>query len=236
VDEWDAQGEAIAALVAHYRFSHDRAWLAGVYPSVASAARFLDALRGRTLTEDPETRSLLPANMSAEDLGSAAWHHYWDDLWAIAGDREAAFAASEMGQTADAADLLTGERLAYVTKWDALEHAIKLVLEAGEHGGRDRLKAATPALWPTFPARAESSTLLSDSFLSLLPRGSAAGRRLQPHLGNFRRGCTAGSARPRRLTSGDARTRAGRSSTGRWRTRRPWGPTRVKRSTRALAG
>ena len=43
----------------------------------------------------------------------------------------------------DAADLLTGERFVGVTKWGALEHAIKLVLEAGEHGGRDRLKAAT---------------------------------------------------------------------------------------------
>ena len=51
VDEWDAQGEAIAALVAHYRFGHDRTWLARVYPSLASAARFLDALRGRTLTD-----------------------------------------------------------------------------------------------------------------------------------------------------------------------------------------
>jgi hypothetical protein len=43
----------------------------------------------------------------------------------------------------DAADLLTGERFVGVTKWGALEHAIKLVLEAGERGGRDRLKAAT---------------------------------------------------------------------------------------------
>ena len=35
----------------------------------------------------------------------------------------------------DAADLLTGKRFVGVTKWGALEHAIKLVLEAGEHGG-----------------------------------------------------------------------------------------------------
>ena len=43
----------------------------------------------------------------------------------------------------DAADLFTGERFACVTQWDPLEHAIELVMEAGEHGGRDRLKAAT---------------------------------------------------------------------------------------------
>jgi hypothetical protein len=43
----------------------------------------------------------------------------------------------------DAADLLTGERFVGVTKWGALEHAIKLVLEAGEFGERERIKAAT---------------------------------------------------------------------------------------------
>ena len=43
----------------------------------------------------------------------------------------------------DAANLPTGERFAGVTRWDALEHAIPLVLEAGERGGRQRIKAAT---------------------------------------------------------------------------------------------
>src|SRR5260370_499473 len=104
VDEWDAQGEAIAALVARYRFGHDKAWLARVYPGVALAARFLDALRGGTLSDELETRSLMPANLSAEDLGSATRHHYWDDLWALTGYREAAFAARESGNTPDAVD------------------------------------------------------------------------------------------------------------------------------------
>src|SRR5262249_17533350 len=72
IDEWDAPGEAIAALVSHYRFTRDRAWLVHVYPTVARAAAFLDALRGRT--DD----TLLPPNMSAEDLGSPSWRHYWD--------------------------------------------------------------------------------------------------------------------------------------------------------------
>jgi hypothetical protein len=35
----------------------------------------------------------------------------------------------------DAADLLTGERFVGLTKWGALEHAIELVLEAGERAG-----------------------------------------------------------------------------------------------------
>ena len=172
VDEWDAQGEAIAALVAHYRFGHDRAWLARVYPSVASAARFLDALRGRTLSEDPETRSLLPANMSAEDLGSAAWHHYWDDLWAIAGYREAAFAASETGQTADAIDF---EARADDLQRSMLQSVSMVQARTGAsfvpNGPEDVLSSAmargtTPALWPIRSLRGEleSFKLLSGSF------------------------------------------------------------------------
>jgi len=43
----------------------------------------------------------------------------------------------------DAADLLTGKRFAGLTAWPALQRAIGLVLEAGERGGRDRIKAAT---------------------------------------------------------------------------------------------
>ena len=43
----------------------------------------------------------------------------------------------------DAADLFTGEQFAGVTAWPALEHAIELVMEAVDRGGRDRIKAAT---------------------------------------------------------------------------------------------
>jgi len=172
VDEWDAQGEAIAALVAHYRFGHDRAWLAGVYPSVASAARFQDALRGRTLSEDPETRSLLPANMSAEDLGSAAWHHYWDDLWAIAGYREAAFAANETGQTADAADFLARaddlqrSTLQSVSMVDARTGTLFVPNGPEDVVSSAMARGTTPALWPVRSLRggSESLNLLSTSF------------------------------------------------------------------------
>ena len=53
----------------------------------------------------------------------------------------------------DAADLLTGERFVGVTKWAALEHAIKLVLEAGDHGRRHRLKAAADQIEIVLRAR-----------------------------------------------------------------------------------
>src|SRR5262249_57030468 len=47
-------------------------------------------------------------NLSAEDLGSPRWRHYWDDLWAISGYREAAFAASELGFLDDASAFKIG--------------------------------------------------------------------------------------------------------------------------------
>jgi hypothetical protein len=154
VQEWDAEGEAIQALVAHYRFGRDLAWLTRVYPPIARAARFQDALRGRTLNEDPETRALLPANASAEDLGPAAWHHYWDDLWAVAGYREAAFAAREVGESTDAADFLARADDLQAT----LLHSIALVqARTGKlfipNGPEDVLSSAmargtTPAVWP----------------------------------------------------------------------------------------
>ena len=53
----------------------------------------------------------------------------------------------------DAADLLTGERFVGVTKWAALEHAIELVLEAGDHGRRHRLKAAADQIEIVLRAR-----------------------------------------------------------------------------------
>jgi hypothetical protein len=171
VDEWDAQGEAIAALVAHYRFGHDKAWLARVYPGVALAARFLDALRGSTLSDERETRSLMPANLSAEDLGSATWHHYWDDLWAVTGYREAAFAARESGNTPDAVD--------FEARADDLQAAllrsISLVQARTGVGyvpnGPDDVdtsamaRGTTPALWPVRSLHGpQAQDLLGTSF------------------------------------------------------------------------
>jgi hypothetical protein len=154
VDEWDAPGEAIVGLVSHYRYTHDSKWLARIYPSLLRAAQFLDALRGRTLKEPPETVSLLPANLSAEDLGPDTWHHYWDDFWAIAGYREAGFAAAELGKTDDATQLTNRAQ----DMQSNVVHSIALVdaktgVDYVPNGPEDVLSSAmargtTPALWP----------------------------------------------------------------------------------------
>jgi hypothetical protein len=171
VDEWDAQGEAIVALVAHYRFGHDKAWLARVYPGVARAARFQDALRGRTLSDEPETRSLMPANASAEDLGPAVWHHFWDDLWAVTGYREAAFAARELGNTPDQVDFEARAddlqaTLLYSISLVQARTGVSFVPNGPEDVATSAMaRGTTPALWPVRSLQGSHvQDLLSTSF------------------------------------------------------------------------
>ncbi len=154
VDEWDAPGQSIVSVVNHYRFTGDRSWLERAYSKLSRAAWFIDALRGRTLGEGPETRSLLPPNVSAEDIGAANWHHYWDDLWAIAGYREAAFAGSELGRTEDAAAFARRADDLQVTLLRSVDLvSMRTGLNFVPNGPEDVQSSAmargtTPALWP----------------------------------------------------------------------------------------
>jgi hypothetical protein len=99
--EWDSQGQGIHALVEYYRFSSDLDWLHSQWPAIDSASHWLEQLIG------PD--GLLPPGLSAEDLGPApgdAGHqHFWDDFWGVIGFRDAAFAASAVGEAARAGQL-----------------------------------------------------------------------------------------------------------------------------------
>ena len=99
--EWDSQGEGIHALVEYYRFSSDLDWLRGQWPAIDRAARWLTSLIG------PD--GLLPAGLSAEDLGpapgDASAQHFWDDFWGVIGLRDAAYAASAVGDATRAGEL-----------------------------------------------------------------------------------------------------------------------------------
>jgi len=101
-DEWDAQGQVITLVAAVYRYDKDLSFLQRWEPNVKRAAEFLRTLREQTKSDPPATRGLLPPSKSAEDLGPAEWHHYWDDFWAVAGLEEAAFIEGELGHGADA--------------------------------------------------------------------------------------------------------------------------------------
>jgi hypothetical protein len=154
VQELDSDGEAIAAAVQHYRFTADRTSLANEYPALLRAAQHLEGLQQAPPPDTPELRDLLPANLSAEDLGDAGVHHYWDDFWALAGFREAAFAAGELGHSDDAAalssraDTLQAALLQSIQNVDA-RTGIAYVPNGPEDVESSAMaRGTTPALWP----------------------------------------------------------------------------------------
>jgi hypothetical protein len=102
-DEWDAQGEMIFLATMYYRYTGEVDALRSWYPAVRAAAEFLVELRASQDESDPSTRGLLPPSKSAEDLGPADHHYYWDNFWSVVGLEEAAYAARELGRTEDAA-------------------------------------------------------------------------------------------------------------------------------------
>jgi len=99
LDEHDAPGEAIYALVQWYRGTGDKKWLAEVWPAIAEACKYIRTTR----LSNPSTGGIMPKSVSAEDLGKGLQIHYWDDFWCIRGLKDAVFAARVLGKTDDAA-------------------------------------------------------------------------------------------------------------------------------------
>ncbi|MHB8619532.1 MAG: hypothetical protein ACYDAG_08180 [Chloroflexota bacterium] len=145
-EEWDAQGEGIHALVDYYRYSHDRAWLATVWPNIDSAAGWMERLRST------QPSGLLPPGESAEDLGPADQVHYWDDFWGAIGLRDAAFAAGALGHSSASARLSAqGADLLRETMSAAAPDLARYGIIP--NGPSDAISPAaargsTPAVWP----------------------------------------------------------------------------------------
>jgi GH15 family glucan-1,4-alpha-glucosidase len=152
-DEWDAQGETIFLATMYYRYTGEIDALRSWYPALRAAATFLVELRASQEGSDEPTRGLLPPSKSAEDLGPADQHYYWDNFWAVIGLEEAAFAAQELGKTEDAT-WMEGEA-------DALRQAILDSVEAvmgsqaayvpgavEEVESSAMARGTVPALWP----------------------------------------------------------------------------------------
>lgn len=100
-DELDAPGEAVYALVQHYRRTRDAKWLRRQWSCIEAACRYI---RARRL----QGSGILPASVSAEDLGDGLRQHYWDDFWCVRGLRDAAYAARALGKS-DAARWMSAE-------------------------------------------------------------------------------------------------------------------------------
>lgn len=109
--EFDAWGEFIFAVMDHYRFSGDAAFLAELWPAVLRCVDYLEALRNQRLTPDyaaPERlacRGLLPESMSHEGYMAHPVHAYWDDFWALRGLKDATAMAERLGEPVQSARL-----------------------------------------------------------------------------------------------------------------------------------
>ncbi|HEX8217536.1 MAG TPA: discoidin domain-containing protein, partial [Allosphingosinicella sp.] len=111
VPEHDSDGELIHLVAQLHRFAPDRARLEQLWPRVLAAAGHIEALRQRTRI--PANRAgatrhfygLLPPSISHEGYSARPMHSYWDDFWALAGLRDAAWLALQLGRAGEARTL-----------------------------------------------------------------------------------------------------------------------------------
>ncbi|BDR91845.1 hypothetical protein [Vulcanisaeta souniana] len=85
VREYDANGQVLWAVSKYVQLTRDHDALRKWYPVIRRGIEWLET--NREVAGDESIRGLLPPSWSAEDTGPMD-HHYWDDVWAIAGLRE----------------------------------------------------------------------------------------------------------------------------------------------------
>lgn len=130
--EWDSNGQAIWTLAEHARLFDDDELLREQWPTIKKGARWL--MKARTGARPDGHEGLLPAGLSAEHLGPHDWY-LWDDLWGIAGLREAAWIARKLGHNEDAS--------AFEAERQAFQNDLDLALARAEARlGRKAMPAA----------------------------------------------------------------------------------------------
>jgi hypothetical protein len=109
VPENDSHGELIFSIAELWRYTHDTALLASLYPHVRKAVAYMDTLRaserlpGRLAGPDRALYGLMPASISHEGYSAKPMHSYWDDFWALKGYDDAVDLADALGNAQDAA-------------------------------------------------------------------------------------------------------------------------------------
>ncbi len=104
--EHDSHGQLAWGVVELYRLTRDEAFLRELWPHVSRAVDAIARLRaertGDAFRGDARF-GLLPESISHEGYASNPVHSYWDDLFAVVGLSDAAFAAEALGDGAAAA-------------------------------------------------------------------------------------------------------------------------------------
>ncbi len=101
--EYDSQGQFAFLVRQYYDFTGDRELAGQVYPLVARALRYAQALRQRRLTAEyagTAIYGILPESNSHEGYFPAR-HSYWDDFWMLKGLKDGAYLAGRLGATND---------------------------------------------------------------------------------------------------------------------------------------
>ncbi len=98
--EWDSNGQAIWTLFEHYRMTRDKDFLKNCFPAISKGAYWIENKRQDKKAKSTPHAGLLPPGFSAEHFGPNNYF-YWDDLWGIAGLRDAAQAADVFGYRKD---------------------------------------------------------------------------------------------------------------------------------------
>lgn len=110
VPEHDSHGELIYAIWNCFEFTHDRDFLERMWPHIAKAVGYIDALRHERMTDEfrlgpPEKQAmfgLVPESISHEGYSAKPMHSYWDSFFIVKGLNDAVSAANELGKAQDA--------------------------------------------------------------------------------------------------------------------------------------
>ncbi len=155
--EWDSQGQALFSFVDHYFFTRDLEWLKGKMDVIRKGIGFLAKKRKERIGSKWKGRpeeGILPPSVSAEDLGSGSWHHFWDDFWAILGLREGAYALAKCGRMDESVRAIREA----VDLFSAVNRSVeRLIKTKGIHWipngpedleGTSMARGTSPAVWP----------------------------------------------------------------------------------------
>ncbi|MGE0386177.1 MAG: discoidin domain-containing protein [Gammaproteobacteria bacterium] len=105
--EHDSNGQFIWAVAEYYRFRHDRAFVASMWPRIVATVDYIARLREQRLTAEyqgPDKRAfygLMPESISHEGYSAHPVHSYWDDFFVLRGLKDAATLAREFGTEAE---------------------------------------------------------------------------------------------------------------------------------------
>jgi len=103
VPENDSHGEWIHLVDSYYRYSHDKVWLAAMWPGVERAVAYMERSRTGGGAREPMHAGLMPPSISHEGYSDKPAWSYWDDFWALAGYRDAVDIASALRKPREAA-------------------------------------------------------------------------------------------------------------------------------------